>query len=121
MKKSELKAMVDQGITLDLEIKEKEKILDQIKNELKAYAKASGQSVLAGTNGVAVIDGNQKTLIETKKVYDYLMKQGKSTEFFKVSSILIGELKKIVNDNELNSLCEFIAQPFSKISFKKSK
>jgi hypothetical protein len=117
--KQDLVELIDTSYLLDVEIKEKKKVLDTNKAKLKQTALIEGKTKLSGELIDVVFSNDTKTEIDPKKFYDLLVELGMEAAFFDLISVKIGDARKRVGDMALETIWDQKTKKANKISFKK--
>lgn len=100
--KAHLAAIVDEAGELDAEIKAMQARLKELKDEIKAMAEKTGETVLAGEACTASISGTTNTWVPVKSAWEYVRKNGLNVDA--VFSVKAGELKKMVGETGMEAI-----------------
>lgn len=120
MSKSELEFLIDHGTKLDLEIKVRKKVLDGIKDILKAKSIANNQSKFVSSSGCSAFlsDKNVRSINPTDFV-KLLKKLGKQKNFNDFVSVKLTEAIKFLGEASLNDIITIDPIPAYTCKFKR--
>jgi hypothetical protein len=119
VQKQDLVQLIDDSFMLDLEIKEKKKVLDANKGKLKQRALIEGKGSFSGELAEAVFSNDTKTEIDPKDLYNLLVEIGQEDAFFDLVSVKLTDTRERVGDMLLESIWKQTVKKNAKIKFKK--
>jgi len=115
-----LKRLVDDGLSISKQIRVLEGELDQIKGELKEYAKANGDGestmIITGSSASALVY-HSSSPGEAKPKDVWAVMKPNMEKFFDVVKVSVTELRKAVSKDAAKTLISSENQPYSRIKF----
>jgi len=117
--KQEIESMVDEAYALDLEIKQKEKLLKQRKAEIKAFAQKTGQKTLEGNEGRVEFSDETRTSIDPFALWELMQELSMEQDFFNVVNVKVTDAKNKVGELHLDDIAEQSYNEYAKMKFKK--
>ena len=117
--KSDLIQLVDESFVLDLEIKEKKKVLDANKGKLKALSIKEGKSSFSGELGKVDFSNSTSTTIDPKALYALMVEMGIAESFFDLVKVQIGDAKAKIVEMMLESITSQTVTKNNTLKFKK--
>lgn len=117
----DIEHVVDEAYALDLEIKQKEKLLKQKKAELKTFAQKTGQKILEGNEGKVEFSDEIRTNIDPYDLWELMQGIGMETDFFNVVGVRISDAKNKVGEILLEDINKQTYNEFAKMKFKKGE
>ena len=117
--KSDLIQLVDESFVLDLEIKEKKKVLEGNKTKLKSLSIKEGKSSFAGELGQVDFSNSTSTTIDPKALYDLMVEMGIEDSFFDLVKVQIGDAKAKIGEMMLESITSQTVTKNNTLKFKK--
>jgi len=112
--------LVDRGVELDLEIKQKTKELTEIKNSLKVIAENTGVKILKGKHGKANISAQTSSQIAALEFITTCEEVGISKEgIASALKVLIAQAKKILGEEQYLPIITTNSNPYGVIKFTK--
>ena len=115
----DIEHVIDEAYALDLEIKQKEKLLKQRKAELKAFAQKTGQKVLDGNEGRVEFSDETRTQIDPFALWKLMQELGMEQDFFNLVGVKVADAKNKVGELHLNEIAEQSYNEYAKMKFKK--
>ncbi|MFW6145426.1 MAG: hypothetical protein ACOC4Y_01375 [bacterium] len=115
----DIEHVVDEAYALDLEIKQKEKLLKQKKEELKSFAKKTGQKTLEGNEGRVEFSDETRTSIDPFALWELMQELGMEKDFFNVINVKVTDAKNKVGELHLDGIAEQNYNEYAKMKFKK--
>jgi hypothetical protein len=117
--KQDLAQLIDDSYMLDVELKEKKKVLNANKGKLKKQALIEGKSLFSGELAEAVFSNDTKTEIDPKDLYNLLIELGQEDAFFDLVSVKLGAAKERIGDMLLERVWKQTVKKNAKLKFKK--
>ena len=117
--KQDLVQLIDDSYMLDVELKEKKKVLDANKGKLKQQALIEGKSLFSGELAEAVFSNDTKTEIDPKDLYNLLVEIGQEDAFFDLVSVKLTDARARVGDMMLEQIWKQTIKKNAKLKFKK--
>ena len=119
MKVADLKQLIDEGKELDFNIKEQNRRMAEIKEKIKAHAMAVKRHQLDGNFGTCVfVDDTTEWLLDVSVAHGWAMsKKVKNEKFFGMLKVLVSEARKLMGDEEFESIATKKDKNFSRITF----
>ena len=116
---SDLEQKIDTAYMLDTEIKEKKKVLDGVKEELKAVAQGEGKKSLSGELAEVSFIGETQTNIDPKDLFTLMVDLDMEDEFWKLVKVNITDAKEKLGELSLDSIASRNVKEYAKMKFKK--
>jgi len=117
--KQELTQTIDNAFSLDLEIKQKKKLLESKKADLKEYAKSIGEKELYGEFGKVEFSDEAKGYIDPYELYHFMLDLGMGHDFFDLVKVNLTEAKSKLGETILSEVLQTKYTEFAKMKFKK--
>ena len=117
--KQDLIQLIDMSYILDVEIKEKTKVLKGNKEKLKHQAIIEGKTSFSGELGDAIFSNDTKTEIDPKDLYNLLVEIGQEDAFFDLVSVKLTDARSRIGDLLLEGIWKQTVKKNAKIKFKK--
>ena len=117
--RQELTQTIDNAFSLDLEIKQKKKLLDSQKADIKEYAKSVGEKELHGEFGKVEFSDEAKGYINPKELYKLMVDLGMEEDFFNLVKVNLTDAKSKLGETILSEVLETNYTKFAKMKFKK--
>jgi len=116
---SDLEQKIDTAYMLDTEIKEKKKVLDGVKKELKAVAQGEGKKSLSGELAEVSFIGETQNEVNPKDLYIIMEELGMGDAFWDLVKVKLGDAKSKVGELALDSIMTSEYNEYAKMKFKK--
>lgn len=116
---SDLEQKIDTAYMLDVEIKEKEKVLKAAKQELKKVAQGEGKKSLSGELAEIIFSDETKNHVDPKDLYIIMQELGMEDSFWDLVTVRLGDAKSKVGELALDSIMTSEDNEYAKMKFKK--
>jgi hypothetical protein len=115
----DLVQLIDNSYILDIEIKEKKKVLETNKDKLKDLAKIEGKNSLLGDLGECSFSDTTTTEIDPEAFYKLLVELELDHEFFSLVTVKITDAKAKIGEMALSTIWKQETKKNNTIKFKK--
>ena len=116
----DLTQTIDEAYALDLEIKQKKKLLDQKKAELKEFAMNTDQKEIQGEYGKIEFTDEMKSSINPEDLFTLMQDLGEMQNFFKLVKVNLTDTRKKLGETLLEDITDSKYVEFAKMKFKKA-
>lgn len=111
---------IDEAYALDLEIKQKKKLLDQKKAEIKEFAISTRQKEIAGEYGKVEFTDEVKNSISPEDLFTLMQDIGEEQKFFQFVKVNLTNTRKHIGEALLENIIDAKYVEFAKMKFKKA-